>query len=211
MRIRRRKIKLGIIIGVVICLAVAAIIAYQPDSWLRRASDDWQRQNDYDAYLARHVQSLLAQGRFRGLTPSGTWAECVYLGLSGILPRQGNSRYAEWDYVCVASVDGRYLRASRPWNTWLWEAYFAAEERGEDLLINFDPDDYAAELYRVDLCVPRDELAGHQQFTLSIIKARTSGDTSITPIDSDLGWENFDQHELVAEFTVPVPDEVTLP
>ena len=122
----------------------------------------------------------------------------------GLSPKPNNFLNEEWDYVCVISVDGRFVEARRIWNHEYWRQTDDDNE-GEDGPGIRMPDIYtfigAQEI--IEFCIPRTETVGADQLEVTFVKMKTPED-GLMPIDPSLGWDNFEGYEKVCEATVPV-------
>lgn len=188
-----------------IAFAIAASIVYWPD--LEWTSDDEEsafdpailelRESDYDAYLAGVLGIMLSEEHgYMAITRS---TSCDHLDLSGLQLRPDNYMNRHWDYICVVSVDGRFIEARRIWNHSFHQWW--AEARQGDSTMDHLGEEQAWSL--MQFCVPRTETVGADQLEVTFVKMKTPED-GLMPIDPSLGWENFEGYDKVCEATVPI-------
>ncbi|MFG0291856.1 MAG: hypothetical protein ACF8MJ_01740 [Phycisphaerales bacterium JB050] len=191
-----------------IAFAIAASIVYWPDFEWESSDEEWDfdpailelRETDYDAYLAGALGIILSEEHdYMAITRTAVTGSCDILDLSALQLRPGNYMNEHWDYVCVLSVDGRFLEARRIWNHdyWRWND----EDREPDVLSGIGP--YIEATSLMEFCIPRSETIGADQLEVTFVKMKTPED-GLKPIDPSLGWDNFEAYEKVCEATVPI-------
>ena len=188
-----------------IAFAIAASIVYWPDIDRQGSDTEWAfdpailelRESDYDAYLAGVLGIVLSEEqRYRAVTRT---TSCDHLDLSGLQLRPGNYMNRQCDYVCVVSVDGRFIEARRIWNH-SFHQWWAEARQGHSTIDHLGAEQAWS---LMQFCIPRTETVGADQLEVIFVKMQTPED-GLKPIDPSLGWDNFEAYEKVCEATVPI-------
>ncbi|MFB3430646.1 MAG: hypothetical protein ABL309_06985 [Phycisphaerales bacterium] len=205
-KIAARSVMLVCALG--IAFAIAASIVYWPDFEWESSDEEWTfdaailelRESDYDGYLAGLLKDVLSEeSDYIAITRTAASGSCDILDLFPLRFRPGNYMNRDWDYVCVISVDGRFIEARRIWNHDYWR--WADEEREPHVLYGIEP--FIEARLLMEFCIPRTETVGADQLEVTFVKMKTPED-GLMPIDPSLGWDNFEGYEKVCEATVPI-------
>ena len=194
-----------------IAFAIAASIVYWPDFERESSGEEWAfdpailelRETDYDAYLSGLLGDILSEeSEYIAITRTAASGSCDILDLFPLTFRPGNYMNREWDYICVVSVDGRFVEARRIWNHGYWR--WNDEEREPHVFYSVEIVHWHHEAcLLMEFCVPRTETVGADQLEVTFVKMKTPED-GLMPIDPSLGWDNFEGYEKVCEATVPI-------
>lgn len=216
---KRRKKKIAARVVILVCalgiaFTISASIAWwpevvraltvqkgtTPDVWTLAEEFEELRESDYDAYLAGLLDEMLSEvNGYPAIIRTTASAPCDLLDLFPLDLRPGNYMNEHWDYVCVLSVDGRFLEARRIWNHdyWRWDE----EERDPHVLYGVKWFAEACDL--MEFCLPQSETVGGSRLEVTFVKMKTPED-GLLPIDPSLGWDNFEAYEKVCEAIVPI-------